>query len=213
MGILAIMILNKAGGLIYQRDFNEGLKKLSSNDYLVLAGTFHGVHAITSRISPVPGSGGLEILESEHFRMQCFQTLTGMHTLLQPPPSQQKWEGMEYADMLDSSRHEIPDIRTTPSTKHRRDRETCLRAVRRLRHEEPLLPNRDADSLRSLRPESIGIYPAETVRYEVWSRIYIFPGTYTFFFQPASIPAAGASDFSSFSLSLPLHGTDTGVSG
>lgn len=81
MGILAIMILNKAGGLIYQRDFNEGLKKLSSNDYLVLAGTFHGVHAITSRVSPVPGSGGLEIMESEHFRMQCFQTLTGIfHT-------------------------------------------------------------------------------------------------------------------------------------
>lgn len=78
MGILAIMILNKAGGLIYQRDFNEGLKKLSSNDYLVLAGTFHGVHAITSRVSPVPGSGGLEIMESEHFRMQCFQTLTGI---------------------------------------------------------------------------------------------------------------------------------------
>lgn len=72
------MILNKAGGLIYQRDFNEGLKKLSSNDYLVLAGTFHGVHAITSRVSPVPGSGGLEIMESEHFRMQCFQTLTGI---------------------------------------------------------------------------------------------------------------------------------------
>ena len=77
MVILSIFILNKAGGLIYQRDFNEGLKKLSSNDYLVLAGTFHGVHAITSRISPVPESGGLEVLESENFRMQCFQTLTG----------------------------------------------------------------------------------------------------------------------------------------
>ncbi|KAF8540908.1 Sybindin-like protein [Trichophaea hybrida] len=77
MVILSILILNKAGGLIYQRDFNEGLKKLSSNDYLVLAGTFHGVHAITSRISPVPGSGGLEVLESDQFRMQCFQTLTG----------------------------------------------------------------------------------------------------------------------------------------
>jgi hypothetical protein len=79
MVILSIFILNKAGGLIYQRDFNEGLKKLSSNDYLVLAGTFHGVHAITSRISPVPESGGLEVLESENFRMQCFQTLTGTY--------------------------------------------------------------------------------------------------------------------------------------
>jgi len=79
MVILSLLILNKAGGLIFQRDFNEGLKKLSSNDYLVLAGTFHGVHAITSRISPVRDSGGgLEVLESDRFRMQCFQTLTGV---------------------------------------------------------------------------------------------------------------------------------------
>ena len=77
MVILSLLILNKAGGLIYQRDFNEGLLSLTSNDYLVLAGTFHGVHAITSRISPIPGGGGLEVLESDNFRMQCFQTLTG----------------------------------------------------------------------------------------------------------------------------------------
>lgn len=92
MVILSLLILNKAGGLIFQRDFNEGLKKLSSNDYLVLAGTFHGVHAITSRISPVRDSGGgLEVLESDRFRMQCFQTLTGM---LSSPPLW-GWKGWE----------------------------------------------------------------------------------------------------------------------
>ncbi|KAL7269393.1 hypothetical protein RUND412_007950 [Rhizina undulata] len=88
MGILSILILNKAGGLIYQRDFNNGLQKLSSNDYLVLAGTFHGVHAITSRISPVTGSGGLEVMESDNFRMQCFQTLTGTKFLIFTEPQQ-----------------------------------------------------------------------------------------------------------------------------
>ncbi|KAA8909012.1 Sybindin-like protein [Sphaerosporella brunnea] len=88
MVILSILILNKAGGLIYQRHFNEGLNKLSSNDYLVLAGTFHGVHAITSRISPVPGSGGLEVLESDQFRVQCFQTLTGTKLLIFAEPHQ-----------------------------------------------------------------------------------------------------------------------------
>jgi hypothetical protein len=40
--VYALIIINKAGGLIYQRDFAEGLNKLSVNDYLVLAGTFHG---------------------------------------------------------------------------------------------------------------------------------------------------------------------------
>jgi hypothetical protein len=89
MVILSLLILNKAGGLIFQRDFNEGLKKLSSNDYLVLAGTFHGVHAITSRISPVRNSGGgLEVLESDRFRMQCFQTLTGTKFLIFAEPNQ-----------------------------------------------------------------------------------------------------------------------------
>jgi len=88
MVILSILILNKAGGLIYQRDFNEGLLKLSSNDYLVLASTFHGVHAITSRISPVPGCNGLEVLETETFRMQCFQTLTGTKFLIFAEPHQ-----------------------------------------------------------------------------------------------------------------------------
>jgi trafficking protein particle complex subunit 4 len=40
--IYSLYIINKAGGLIYQKDFAEGLNKLTSNEYLVLAGTFHG---------------------------------------------------------------------------------------------------------------------------------------------------------------------------
>lgn len=40
--IYSLYIINKAGGLVYQKDFNQQLEKLSSNEYLVLAGTFHG---------------------------------------------------------------------------------------------------------------------------------------------------------------------------
>ncbi|KAI9885523.1 MAG: hypothetical protein M1823_002662 [Watsoniomyces obsoletus] len=90
--VFALIIINRAGGLIYQRDFHEGLNKLSVNDYLVLAGTFHGVHAITTRLNPLPTPGvpspGLELLESDHFRMQCFQTLTGTKFLLFTEPNQ-----------------------------------------------------------------------------------------------------------------------------
>ncbi|KAK6505484.1 hypothetical protein TWF481_007382 [Arthrobotrys musiformis] len=91
MVVYAVLILNKAGGLIYQRDFNPGLQKLSSNDYLILAGTFHGVHAITSQISPTneTSSSGLEVLESENFVMRCFQTLTGTKFLIFAEPRQQ----------------------------------------------------------------------------------------------------------------------------
>jgi hypothetical protein len=37
----------------------------------------HSVHAITAQISPVPNSSGLEVLETDAFRLQCFQTHTG----------------------------------------------------------------------------------------------------------------------------------------
>ncbi|KAI5865026.1 Sybindin-like protein [Durotheca rogersii] len=133
MGVLALIVINKAGGLIYNRTFGDGLNQLNTNDYLVLAGTFHGVHAITARLNPRKellqaqhqqavaaaaaaaasassasaaaaggGSGasasgggaaagvpmrpdppsGLEVLESENFRLQCFTTLTGTKFLL-----------------------------------------------------------------------------------------------------------------------------------
>jgi len=44
--IYSLLIINKAGGLIYNREYNEGLSRLSSNDYLVLAGTFHGYFSL-----------------------------------------------------------------------------------------------------------------------------------------------------------------------
>ena len=40
--VYSLVIINKAGGLVYNRDFNSALNKVSVNDLLVLAGTFHG---------------------------------------------------------------------------------------------------------------------------------------------------------------------------
>ncbi|KAI0012923.1 Sybindin-like protein [Xylariaceae sp. FL0662B] len=103
MGVLGLIVINKAGGLIYNRTFGDGLNQLNTNDYLVLAGTFHGVHAITTRLNPLKGqmtqpqavtstgapipgrpeaSSGLEVMESENFRLQCFNTMTGTKFLL-----------------------------------------------------------------------------------------------------------------------------------
>ncbi|KAH8179674.1 sybindin-like family protein [Sarocladium implicatum] len=93
--VFALIIINKAGGLIYNKQFHDaGLNKISTNDYLVLAGTFHGVHAITARLNPVKNNrssteggrpeppSGLEVMETENFRLQCFNTLTGTKFLL-----------------------------------------------------------------------------------------------------------------------------------
>ncbi|KEY68478.1 hypothetical protein S7711_01250, partial [Stachybotrys chartarum IBT 7711] len=98
--VFALIIINKAGGLVYNKTFHDtGLNKISTNDYLVLAGTFHGIHAIAARLNPVKAppsrptsegsmpsrpepSTGLEVLETENFRMQCFNTMTGTKFLL-----------------------------------------------------------------------------------------------------------------------------------
>ena len=101
--VFALLIINKAGGLIYTRTFAPGLQKLDSNDYLILAGTFHGIHAISRSINPalpqtqIPGNRrppttGIESVESSHFRLTCFQTPTGVKFLLFTSPEQPNTE-------------------------------------------------------------------------------------------------------------------------
>jgi len=75
--VYSLYIINKAGGLIFQQDF-AAIPKLSGNDYLRLASTFHGLHAITSNLSPTGSSSGIDLLEADTFKLQCFQTPTGI---------------------------------------------------------------------------------------------------------------------------------------
>ncbi|KAJ8087977.1 hypothetical protein PM082_013528 [Marasmius tenuissimus] len=83
MAIFGLWVINKAGGLVYQRNFADGLAQLTSNEYLVLAGTLHGIHAITSRLSPLPGaSSGAQVIEGETFKMNILLTLTGTKFVL-----------------------------------------------------------------------------------------------------------------------------------
>ncbi|KAJ9669330.1 hypothetical protein H2201_000682 [Coniosporium apollinis] len=110
MAVFSLLIINKAGGLIYNRKFTAGLNDLSSNDLLIMAGTFHGVHEISRSIAPAPAlshpsttttagttiqqnpttlrASGIEVLESANFRLQCFQTLTRTKFLLLTEPQQ-----------------------------------------------------------------------------------------------------------------------------
>lgn len=55
----------------------DGLAQLSQNEYLVMAGTLHGIHAITSRLSPVGNSSGAQVIEGESFKMTISLTPTG----------------------------------------------------------------------------------------------------------------------------------------
>ena len=80
----SLWIINKAGGLIYQADYfvpaaaAAGAPPLSANEALILAGTLHGIHAITARINPTRARGeGLECLRGDGFELHVRSTLTG----------------------------------------------------------------------------------------------------------------------------------------
>ncbi|GAB0100139.1 Trafficking protein particle complex subunit [Sergentomyia squamirostris] len=66
--------------------------KMTTNEKIVLASTFYPLFAIASQLSPEPKSSGIEILETETFRLNCFQTLTGVKFILISEPTQ---TGME----------------------------------------------------------------------------------------------------------------------
>jgi len=82
MAIFSLWVINKAGGLVFQRNFADGLAQLTSNEYLVLAGTLHGIHAITSRLSPTGTSSGAHVIEAETFKMTILLTPTGTKFVL-----------------------------------------------------------------------------------------------------------------------------------
>ena len=54
----------------------ENAPKLKSNEHLRLASTFHSFYAIAANLAPVQ-SAGIEVLESDTFKLHCFQTATG----------------------------------------------------------------------------------------------------------------------------------------
>lgn len=58
--------------------------KMTTNEKIFLASMFYPLFAIASQLSPEPKSSGIEILEADTFKLNCFQTLTGdfMHIIL-----------------------------------------------------------------------------------------------------------------------------------
>ncbi|EPY53554.1 TRAPP complex subunit Trs23 [Schizosaccharomyces cryophilus OY26] len=78
----AILIINRAGSLIFHREYGSAPTSLTPNEYLILAGTIHGVHAISTQISPLPGSSGIQCLEASTFNMHILQTRTGVKFVL-----------------------------------------------------------------------------------------------------------------------------------
>lgn len=80
---LSLWVVNKSGGLIYHRRFGEREGEeapgggLDANACLRLASVFHSLHAISRKVAPVSGCGGIESVECDTFDLYCFQAETG----------------------------------------------------------------------------------------------------------------------------------------
>lgn len=61
----------------YPLSLKFGRPKMTTNEKIFLASMFYPLFAIASQLSPEPKSSGIEVLETDTFKLHCFQTLTG----------------------------------------------------------------------------------------------------------------------------------------
>jgi len=66
----------------YPLNLKFGRPKMTVNEKIFLASMFYPLFAIASQLSPEPRSSGIETLEADTFKLQCFQTLTGTCLLI-----------------------------------------------------------------------------------------------------------------------------------
>eukprot|EP00457_Paulinella_chromatophora_P022306 gb/GEZN01025129.1/.p1 GENE.gb/GEZN01025129.1/~~gb/GEZN01025129.1/.p1 ORF type:complete len:159 (+),score=19.84 gb/GEZN01025129.1/:25-501(+) len=106
--VFSLFIICKNGSLVYKKDFSQ-TAKLSSDQNIWLASTFHTLFAISGRAMAeytrqkgVDGAApqGIQTLEAKDFRLQCFQTLTGMKFILTAPPMNHQLEKLLQAIYL-----------------------------------------------------------------------------------------------------------------
>uniref|UniRef100_A0A2K6TAZ5 Trafficking protein particle complex subunit n=1 Tax=Saimiri boliviensis boliviensis TaxID=39432 RepID=A0A2K6TAZ5_SAIBB len=113
MAIFSVYVVNKAGDLIYQLDSYSPraeaektfsypldlLLKLHDERVLVAFGQRDGIrvgHAVLAingmdgngKLSPEQGSSGIEMLETDTFKLHCYQTLTGIKFVVLADPRQ-----------------------------------------------------------------------------------------------------------------------------
>jgi len=55
-----------------------GRPRLNGNEKLILASIFHSMYAIACQLSPELNSSGIRELETDQFKLYCFQSITGV---------------------------------------------------------------------------------------------------------------------------------------
>jgi hypothetical protein len=79
MGVYALYVINKAGGLVFRCDYDANTPKLENNAYLRQASTFHALFSCAQQLSPNPAtSGGIKTMIMTNYLLQCFVSQTGV---------------------------------------------------------------------------------------------------------------------------------------
>ncbi|KAG7670994.1 hypothetical protein Ndes2526B_g01239 [Nannochloris sp. 'desiccata'] len=84
--IYSLWIVGRNGGLLYNRDFVQ-MPPVDFNDKLRLASSWFGMCGISAQLSPVPGGGGIQLLQADGFDLHSFHTLTGVTFMMVTEPS------------------------------------------------------------------------------------------------------------------------------
>ncbi|CAB3978845.1 Trafficking particle complex subunit 4 [Paramuricea clavata] len=72
----------------YPVSLKFGRIKLKTNEKIMFASMFHTLFAISTKLSPEQKSSGIQVLETESFKLHCYQTATGVKFLVLTDPKQ-----------------------------------------------------------------------------------------------------------------------------
>ena len=74
-----MQILNKPGSLLFQCDYAE-VTKLSANERIILASTFHSLSAIAGQLSPGMDTSGIQVPHPAHCPPPPLLSAYNLHT-------------------------------------------------------------------------------------------------------------------------------------
>ena len=75
-GVPALQYLAEEGN--YPVTLRTGKPKPNTNERIMLASMFHSLFAISCKLAPTEQSSGIQLLETNSFKLHCFQTITGV---------------------------------------------------------------------------------------------------------------------------------------
>ena len=75
--IHSLFVLNKAGQLIFQKNWTPSALPFTLDDFLHLAGVFHAMYLLSVAVSPSKESSGILLIESDNMVLRCLQSHTG----------------------------------------------------------------------------------------------------------------------------------------